>query len=68
MINLLAEALDGSEDFVGRFGPAEGLWVGVMLIDEAADIGFELADGSMDVALDRLAGEFYEATFDVVDP
>ncbi len=64
----MAEALDCGEDFVGGFSPSEGLWVGVMLIDEASDIGFELADESVDAALDLLAGAFCEPTFDLVDP
>ncbi|MFM9851967.1 MAG: hypothetical protein ACKVOJ_04035 [Sphingomonadaceae bacterium] len=38
------------EDFVGGFGPFEGLWVVVVSLDEGADIGFELGDRAMDAA------------------
>lgn len=50
----LAEALNGGEDVVRGFGPAKGLGVNVVQIDEAADIGFELGDGGADAALDLL--------------
>ena len=39
-----------------------------MLIDEAADIGFELSDGGMNTPLELLSGEFSEPTLDLIDP
>jgi cold shock CspA family protein len=37
------ESFDGGEDIVGGFDPSEGLRVGVMPIDEGADVSFELS-------------------------
>ena len=58
MIGLLAEAFDGGEDIVGGSGPSEGLRIGIVTIDDAADIVLALGCGSVDAAPDLLAGKF----------
>ena len=68
MFGLLAEAFNGGEDVVGGFGPPERFWIGIVPIDETADVGFELGSGSVDAAVDLLAGEFGEPTLDLIDP
>ena len=57
-----AEALDGCEDIISRFGPTEGSWIGIDGVDVAEDGGFELSGGAMDAAAqlldeERVAGE-----------
>jgi hypothetical protein len=42
LFSFLAEPLDGGKDFVGGFGPFEGFWIFVVVIDACADVGFEL--------------------------
>jgi hypothetical protein len=36
----LAEALDSGEDVVGGVGPAEGLGIGIVGVDEGDDVAF----------------------------
>jgi hypothetical protein len=38
---LEAEALDGGKDVIDGFGPAEGLGIDIMGVDEGADVGLE---------------------------
>ena len=47
-----AEALNGGEDVVGRFGPAEGFGIGVVMVDEGGDGGFEGRHAAMDTTSD----------------
>jgi hypothetical protein len=46
-----AESLDGGEDVIGGLGPAEGLGIGVVLVDEGLDAGLQLGDAAMDAYL-----------------
>jgi len=64
----VAEALNGSQNLVGRFGPFE--WPGILIvpIDESTDIGFELPDGSMNASLEPLSGELSKPALDLIDP
>ena len=68
MIDPEAEAFDGGEDVVGGFGPLEGLRVFVVLFDEGADVGFELAGRGVHTALQLLARQFGKPAFDLIDP
>ena len=63
-----AEAVDGGKDVVGGFGPAKGLWLGVVGVDVGVDVGFEGLGRSMDAAADLLLGEQREEALDLVDP
>ena len=67
MIDPEAEAFDGGEDVVGGFGPLEGLRVFVVLFDEGADVGFELAGRGVHTALQLLARQFGKPAFDLID-
>ena len=68
MLSLVAEAFDGSQNLVCGLGPFEGLRVFVVQVDEGADVGLELPDGSVNTSLDLLSGEFSEPAFDLIDP
>ena len=68
MLDTEAEALDGSENVVGGFHPLEGLRIFVVLFDEGADVGFELAGRGVHPALQLLACQFGEPAFDLIDP
>ena len=68
MIDPETEAFDGGEDVVGGFGPLEGFGVFVVLVDEGADVGFELAGRVVHTALQLLARQFGEPAFDLIDP
>ena len=48
----LAEALDGSQDVVGGFGPSERMGIAVVGFDIALDGGFELGGRSVGAALE----------------
>jgi len=64
----LAESFDGGEDLICRFDPAVGFWIFVVSVDERFDIGFEVADRSMDTALDFLSRQICKPAFDLIDP
>ena len=64
----MAKAFDGSQDLVCGLGPFEGLRVFVVQVDEGADVGLELPDGSVNTSLDLLSGEFSKPAFDLIDP
>ena len=64
----LAEALDGGEDVVGGFGPAEGLGMGIVRVDEGADVVFELPGGAMHAAPELLLREQGEEALDLIEP
>ena len=68
LLGFVAEAFDGSQDLVSRLGPFERPPDFVVQIDEGADIGLELPDGSVDTSLDLLSGEFSEPALDLIDP
>ena len=63
-----AEPLDGGEDVVGRLGPSEGFGIGVVLIDEGGDVGFQVGDAAMDAAAYLLVGDQGEEPLDLVEP
>ena len=60
----LAEALDGSQDVVGGFGPSERMGIAVVGFDIALDGGFELG-GRWGAALDLLLGQEGEEALDL---
>ena len=64
----MAEAFDGSQNLVCGLGPFEGLRVSVVHVDEGADVGFELPDGSVNTSPDLLSGEFSKPALDLIDP
>ena len=63
-----AEAVDGGKDVVGGFGPAEGLWLGVVGVDVGMNVGFEGLGRAMDAAADLLVGEQGKEALDLADP
>jgi hypothetical protein len=63
-----AIACDRLEDGISSLGPDEGLWVGIVDLNECGDVGFEIVDAAMDAALDLLVGEEGEPAFDLVQP
>jgi hypothetical protein len=68
LLDVGLDELHFGEDLVGGGGPFEGFWVGVPVVDVAADLGDEGADGAEGAAADRLAGDDAEPGFDLVDP
>jgi hypothetical protein len=52
----VTEALDRGEDLVG-LGPFEGSGILVVVIDEGADVSFQLLDGGVNTALEPLSGK-----------
>ena len=63
-----AEALDGSKDVIGGFGPSEGFGIGVVSVDERGDVRPEGGDAAMDAASDFLVGEEREEALDLIEP
>ena len=63
-----AEALDGGEDIVCRFGPSKRLWVGVVVADEGSDIGAQGGDASVDAAPDLFVSQQSKEALDLVEP
>ena len=63
-----AHRLDGSEDVVGGLGPAEGLGIGVVRVDEGLDVVLELLGGAVHAAPDLLFGEQGEEALDLIEP
>jgi hypothetical protein len=53
----LVPAPDGSDDFVGIGGPAEGFWIIVGLGEEAVDGGLEFDDRAEYAALEATPGQ-----------
>jgi hypothetical protein len=51
------EALDGCQDVIGGFGPAERLGRGISDFDIGGDRGLKFGDGSMHPTLDLLFGK-----------
>jgi hypothetical protein len=60
----LAEAFDGGENFVGRFGPFVGLGVFVVARDEGADVGFRFVDSGVNAASQLLSRKLGKPAFD----
>src|SRR5438477_359780 len=63
-----AEALDGCQDVIGGFGPAERLGRSISAFDIGGDRALQFGDGSMRTALDLLFGQEREETLDLIDP
>ena len=61
-------AVDFVEDFFGYFGPDKWVCAGVPAVDEGADGGGEIADGSEGAASGGLAFNDAEPDFDHVQP
>jgi hypothetical protein len=49
-------ASDGGDDLVGIGDPMEGIWLGVMIVEEAVDGGLEIGDGSEHAAFEAALG------------
>jgi hypothetical protein len=64
----VAEALDGCQDIIGGFGPAERLGRGISDVDIGGDRVFQFGDGSMRSAPDLLFGQECEEALDLIDP
>jgi len=64
----LVPASSGGDDFVGIGGPDEGLWLSVMIGDEAVDGGLEVDDGAEDAALEATPAELGEEALDGIEP
>ena len=60
--------IGGGDDFVWIGGPDEGLWLLVVVGDEAIDGGLEVDDAFEDAALEAPLGEDGEETLDGVEP
>jgi hypothetical protein len=60
--------IGGGDDFVWIGGPDEGLWLLVVVGDEAIDGGLEIDDAFEDAALEAPLGEDGEETLDGVEP
>jgi hypothetical protein len=56
------EPLDRGEDVVGGFDPLEGLWIGVVLIDEGYDVSLQFGYPAMNTAAARFVGEQSESS------
>ena len=63
-----AEALDTGEDVVGGLGPAEGLGIGIVVIDEVTDGVLKGRDATVDATPDLTFGEEREEALDLVQP
>ena len=60
--------IGGGDDFVWIGGPDQGLWLLVVVGDEAIDGGLEIDDAFEDAALETPLGEDGEETLDGVEP
>src|ERR1700692_584672 len=60
--------IGGGDDFVWIGGPDEGIWLLVVVGDEAIDGGLEIDDAFEDAALEAPLGEDGEETLDGVEP
>ena len=57
-------SFDGSDDFVGVFGPGKGPGVCIGVIEETVDGIFEFLEGAEHAALEALFGEFRKEALD----
>ena len=62
------EALNGGENVVGGFGPAEGLRIGVDGVEVGLDRDFQFRRRAVDAAADLLFGDGGEEALDLIDP
>ena len=56
------------EDFFCRFGPDEGLGVGIVMVEVLVDGRFELGNGGEDAASDAVLGDQAEEALDLIEP
>src|SRR6266576_7049117 len=63
----VTEALDGCQDVIGGFGPAERLGRSISAFDIGGDRALQFGDGSMRTALVLLFGQEREETLDLID-
>jgi hypothetical protein len=63
-----AEPVDGGENVIGRFGPSEGLWLGIMGVDVGMDRCLKIRGRAVDATAKLLLGEQREEAFDLADP
>jgi hypothetical protein len=61
------EAVDGSQDVIGRLDPSEGFWLGIVRLDVGVDGGFKFGGGAMHAAAHLALGEQAEEALDLVD-
>jgi hypothetical protein len=66
--SLETEALNGGENVVGGFGPAEGLGIGVDGVEVGLDRDFQFRRRAVDAAADLLFGDGGEEALDLIDP
>lgn len=62
------EALDGSKDVIGGFGPSERPGIGVVSFDERGDVYPEGSYATIDAAPDLLIGEECKEALHLVEP
>ena len=67
-IEFVERALFSGEDVLGRFGPGEGLWLGVVLRKVVVDGGFQIADARVTASPNALCRDLGEEAFDKVQP
>ena len=60
--------IGGGDDFVWIGGPDEGLWLLVVVGDEAIDGGLEINDRSEDAPLETPPGQSREQSLDRIEP
>ena len=60
--------IGGGDDFVWIGGPDEGLWLLVVVGDEAIDGGLEINDRSEDAPLEPPSGQPREQSLDRIEP
>jgi hypothetical protein len=58
----LVPSFDSGDDFVGVFGPDEGLGIGVGIGDEVVDCILEVLEGTEDATLEAALGQEREQT------
>src|SRR6266542_2839392 len=63
-----AETLDRGQDIIGRFGPTERLWIGVVVFDECGDRTFESNNTAVDATSDLAFGQERKEPLDLVEP
>jgi hypothetical protein len=63
-----AEAFDGCEDIVRRFGPLEWFGIDIVPADEGGDIGAKCVDALIDAAPDLFVGQQGEEALDLIEP
>ena len=64
----MVSARCGGDDFIWVGGPDEGLWLLVVVGDEAVDGGLEIDDALEDAALEAALVRMAKKPFDGVEP